>query len=306
MKIDPATEAAIVKLLERSGPLTGSELWKNAGGNQGDLWRTCMISHLVEVVRTGRDYLRLDRRIEGLARLSPSVLRGFLTYSVIGLHGDPRMPGRINQVQNHVQEVSSMKQRLALNVVSAVIESLDEERSVFNRMCVIIAGDIVYGMAHDMPRRERSTQKTVHGSDMDLIFVTTNDASEQFRRKLNEAVYEEKLRLLMAPHMKEEIDYVVKDMAKVEKQSAFDTFPSMVACKILWEGKLLYGSESLFRAIKNMLTKRGIAGSLHSMMLKAKQFRKTSEAILMESGALENPGSERFLFYPAEESEEFE
>jgi hypothetical protein len=55
-----------------------------------------------------------------------------------------------------------------------------------------------------------------------------------------------------------------------------------------------------------MLTKRGIAGSLHSMMLKAKQFRKTSEAILMESGALENPGSERFLFYPAEESEEFE
>jgi hypothetical protein len=265
-----------------------------------------MISGLIEVFRTGIDYLRLDRRIEGYARLSPSVLRNFLTYSVIGLRGDPGIPEKINQIQKHIQEVSSMKRRVALNVVSAIIESLDEERSVSSRMCVIIAGDIVYGMAHDMPRRERSTQKTVNGSDMDLIFVTTNDVSEQFRRKLDEAVYEEKLHLLMAPHMREEIDYVVKNIAKVEEQSAFDTFPSMVACKILWEGKLLYGSESLFKKIKSMLVKRGVAGRLRSMKLKADQFRKTAEAILMEPGALENPGSGRFLFYPAEESEEFE
>jgi hypothetical protein len=306
LKIDPAVEMMIVRLLDRSGPLTGFDLWKNTGINRGELWRTCMVSELIQVSRIGVDYLRLDRRIEGYARLSPSVLRSFLTYSVVGRHGDRRIPGKIHQVQEHIQEVSRMKRRVALNVVSAILESLDEERSVSGRLCVIIAGDVVYAMAHDMPRREKSTQKIVNGSDMDLVFVTTNDVDEHFLERLDDAIYREKLRLLMAPHMREEIDYVVKTISTVEDQIAFNTFPSMVACKILWEGNLLYGSEALFRRIKNTLKNRGVAGRLHSMKLKAEQFRKTAETILMETGALEDPGSGRFLFYPAEEFEEFE
>lgn len=306
MKIDPAFERIIVGELDRSGPLTGSELWNSAGGDQGELWRTCMGSGLIEVFKTGIEYLRLDQRIEGYARLSPSVLRSFLTYSVVGLHGDPRMPGKIRRVRRHIQDVSRMKHRVALDVVSGIIERLDAERSMSGRLCVFMAGDVVYAMAHDMPRREKSTRKIVNGSDMDLVFVTTDDVGQEFRGRLDEAVYEEKLRLLMAPHMREEIDYVVKTISKVEKQLAFDTFPSMVACKILWEGTLLYGSEILFGKLKKMLEDRGVAGRLDSMEQKARRFRKTAETILMASGALEDAGSGRFLFYPAEESDEFE
>jgi hypothetical protein len=80
----------------------------------------------------------------------------------------------------------------------------------------------------------------------------------------------------------------------------------MVACKILWEGTLLYGSEILFGKLKKMLEDRGVAGRLDSMEQKARRFRKTAETILMASGALEDAGSGRFLFYPAEESDEFE
>lgn len=265
-----------------------------------------MVSGLIEVFKTGREYLRLDRRIQGYARLSPSMLRNFLTYSVVGLYGDRRIPGKIHEVRKHIQDVSGMKRSIALNLISAIIERVDDERFFAGRLCVIIAGDVVYSMAHDMPRRERSTQKIVNGSDMDLVFVTTDDVNEPFRRRLDDAVYEEKQRLLATPHMREEIDYVVKTMSKVEQHSAFDTFPNMVACKILWEGKRLYGSETLFKRIKTMLDKRGVAGHLHSMKLKAEQFRKNAETILMESGALEDAGSGRFLFYPAEESEEFE
>jgi hypothetical protein len=199
-----------------------------------------------------------------------------------------------------------MKHRIAFDVISGIIQRLDEERAVKGRMCAIIAGDVVYGMAHDTPRPERSTQKPVNGSDMDLVFVTTDDVPDEFRRRLDEAVYQEKLRLLMTPHMREEIDYVVKNIDKIEKQIAFDTFPHMVACKILWEGELLFGSKTLFKKIKEMINEKGVAGRLESMKRKAVQFRKSAEVILMESGPLNDPGSGLFLFYPVEESEEFE
>jgi hypothetical protein len=48
----------------------------------------------------------------------------------------------------------------------------------------------------------------------------------------------------MAPHVREEIDYVVKDLDRVREQMRFDTFKRMVACKILQEGIFLYGGKT--------------------------------------------------------------
>jgi len=293
-------------VLEESGPLTGFELWKAGGGDLLDIWRTCMSSGRLEVRRVGADYLRLDRRIEGYARLSPSVLRGFLTYSVAGAFKDARIPRKVCRVNDHIREVSRAKHRIAFNVVSGIIERLDEDPAILERLIVIIAGDVVHGMAHDMPRPERSTRIMVNGSDMDLVFITGDDVPSRFRRRLDEAVYEEKARLLMAPHMREEIDYVVKDMGRVAEQAEFDTFPRMVACKILWEGDLLYGNRKLFEAAKNMLVRKGVAARLESMECRARRFRRRAERALLAPGAGPPAGTGQFLFYPAEESEEFE
>lgn len=296
----------ITALLEKTGPLTGFQLWNTAGGDLMDLWRTCMMSERIEVRRVGADYLRLDRRIEGYARLSPSVLRGFLTYSVAGLHGDPGMRQKASLIEDHIRRVSLAKMEIAFNTVSAIIERLEVGASLAEDMCTIIAGDVVYGMAHDMPRPERSTRKIVNGSDMDLIFLVADHVPDGLRRRLDEAIYEEKIRLLMAPHLKEEIDYVVKDMARVAEQLSFDTFPRMVACKILNEGKLLYGSRPLFESVKKMLDEQGITGRLDSMELTAVRFREKAQEALLKPGAGKASGDGQFLFYPAEESEEFE
>jgi hypothetical protein len=305
-RVESVLENKIAEVLDRSGPMTGFELCQSIQGDRREIWRTCVLSDQIAVFRTGVDYLRLDRRVDGYARLSPSVLRMFLTYSAVGVQGDPRIQEKTRLIESRTKEITRMKRAIAFNVVSGITERLNETERITERMCTIIAGDVAYGMAHDMPRPERGTRKQVNGSDLDLVFVTVNDVPEKFRRTLDEAVYQEKLKLLMTPHMREEIDYVVKDIRKIEEQSHFDSFPHMVACKILWEGEFLCGSRTLFEKIKEMLTVRGVGGRLESMVRKAIQFRETAESKLMEAETLDDQGSGRFLFYPAEESEEFE
>ena len=70
-------------------PQTGAELREALGDDGFGQWKACMRSDRLAVRRVGRRYLRLDQKVEGYARLSPSILREFLTYSVVGLADDP-------------------------------------------------------------------------------------------------------------------------------------------------------------------------------------------------------------------------
>ncbi len=75
-------------MVEERGPLTGAELREALGDDGFGQWKACMRPRRLVVRRVGRRYLRMDRKVEGYARLSPSILREFLTYSVVGLPGD--------------------------------------------------------------------------------------------------------------------------------------------------------------------------------------------------------------------------
>jgi len=172
--------------------------------------------------------------------------------------------------------------------------------------CFILAGDIVYNMAHDVPRPERSTGKLVKGSDLDLVVIVDDLFRKKSIERLDEAIYREKYRLLITPHMREEIDYVVKDLDRVRQQVRFDTYRHMVACKILREGTLLYGSEKIFHQVKSMLKAHGIIEKLNALETWAKTYRKTAEEVLLHEDPDEMREGNLNLFYPSEESEEFE
>ena len=300
-------EEAIIGLVETNGPCTGAELRDRVGGDPLALWRVCTGSPALTVETVGRHYLRLDRNVDGFARLSPSILRGFLTFSVVGVSGDPgAVHRRAETVRAHMEAVSDSKRECAYRVVSAIAGRLGEDRVLEEHACVIIAGDIVYGMAHDVPRPERSTGKPVNGSDIDLVVMTDDLFPEPVMRRVDEAVYREKLRLLMTPHMREEIDYVVKRLARVREQARFDTFKRMVACKIIDEAVLLYGNRAIFDEARRMLDANGVSGMLARMEARAGRFRAEAEARLARGDAADLPGDTLHLFYPAEESEEFE
>jgi hypothetical protein len=302
-----ALENKILHLIEESGPLTGSELLEATDEEGLVLWQTCRRSTRLLVQTIGSRYLRLDRRVEGYARLSPSILREFLTYSVIGLRDDSHSVAlRAKEILGHIEEVSGAKSLLAYNVISALAGRLTFGITLNEHACFILAGDIVYNMAHDVPRPERSTGKLVRGSDMDLVVIVDEFLSPEETARLDEVIYQEKYRLFMTPHIREEIDYIVKDFDRVLEQIKFDTYKHMVACKILEEGAFLFGSEAMFGRVKSLLKEHGVIDRLRVMEREAHVFRVKAEEYLLREEPEKIKGSGMYLFYPTEESEEFE
>ena len=300
-------EKQIIKLIEQKGPLTGLEVWGTIGGDGIILWQACKGSKNLVIRTVGTRYLRLDRRVEGFARLSPSIWREFLTYSVVGIPGDPNvLEQRATELVSHIEAVSKAKSELAYHVVSGIANQLESLFYLDHQLCFIIAGDIVYNMAHDFPRPERSTGKLVKGSDMDLVVITDDQIPDDLIKRLDDTIYQEKYKLLITPHVKEELDYIVKKLERVREQVRFDTFKHMVACKILHEGTLLYGSEDLFSCVKIMLFQAGIEGKLNDLEKQAMVFRKETEEYLLSKTPEKIRDEALYLFYPTEETEEFE
>ncbi len=300
-------EKDVIRLIEKSGPLTGAEIIDLLNCDGLDLWRTCHLSENLITRRVGTRYLRLDRRIQGFARLSPSILREFLTFTAVGLPSKPApLAKKIEDLSSHIHDVNKSKLDLAFHLVCGISRGIENELGDDNQICFIIGGDIAYDMAHDVPRPERSTGKLVNGSDMDLVVVVDDQFPEYLLKRLDDTIYKEKYRLLITPHLKEEIDYIVKNLSRIREQVRFDTFRHMVACKILQEGTLLYGNEDLFRTIKTLLVRQGISKKLAELERKARDFRKNAESQLLRGDSDGLKEENLYLFYPAEESEEFE
>jgi hypothetical protein len=300
-------EQDVVTLITERGPLTGSELVDGLGHTGLALWHRCRKSEQLQVLTVGTRYLRLDRRVDGFARLSPSILREFLTYTVIGLAGDTRaLHHRARKISIHLDTVSRAKWQLAEQVVSSIHRGMAPLWPSDADLCFIVAGDIVYNMAHDVPRPERSTGRMVRGSDIDLVIVAHDAVPDSFLKELDAQIYQQKYRLLVTPQVNEELDYIVKKMSRVHHQVRFSTFKDMVACKILAEGHLLYGSTALFDGIKAMLTDNGVTARLEELERQAGAFRARTEEYLLTRAVPHAVGDEAYLFYPTEESEEFE
>lgn len=296
--------SGIVGILASQGPLTGKELLREVGCNVLTLWAACNRSDNIITRLIGKRYLRFDRQVDGYARLSPSIMREFMSYTVIGTSKQlQQVLIKAELLQKEIENISKRKFELAHKTIKRMVESHEECAIIQKYACFMIAGDVVYGMAHDEPRPESSTGELVNGSDLDIIVVLEN-LPGQVMRSLDASIYKEKYKLLTNPAYREEIDYVVKDISKVQEQLQFKDFKSMVAAKILNEARFLYGSHDLFQKIKNMLLKEGIPGKILAQESKARIYRKNAESYLLKAeGALSEEEAMKF-FYTTEEREE--
>ena len=134
--------------------------------------------------------------------------------------------------------------------------------------------------------------------------ITEKDLPAKSARLLDQAIYRKKYFLLVHPDYREEIDYLVKDVDRVQQQLRFDTFESMVACKILDEGMFLYGSHALFRKVKDLVKEHGIPEKLGEMQAQAIENRKLAEIRLLELEGELTESEAYHLFYTREEGEE--
>jgi hypothetical protein len=294
----------ILAALETCGPLTGKELLSEVGSDEFSLWVACSRSDKIITQIIGQRYLRLDIHVEEYARLSPSIMREFYGYTVIGTTEQAQeIKDKAAFLQEKMAHISKKKFELAQKVITRLIDTHEDSALLKNKACFMIAGDVVYGMSHAEPRPESSTGELVKGSDLDIIVVATA-LPEPIMKSLDAAIYKEKYQLLKNPASREEIDYIVKDISKVQEQLHFKDFKSMVAVKILHEADFLYGNPEIFSLIKNMLVEHKIPEKLETLGEKALQNREYAEAYLLQA---ENSLSEEEymkLFYTAEEKEE--
>lgn len=294
----------IIDLLRENGPLTGKELLEKSRSDPLSVWRTCNKSGKIITEIAGRRYLRLDRHVRGYARLSPSILREFLTYTIAGLQDDiKKIKLKAKDLSETAEKISREKFGLSEEIISGIVRSQKNHEEIEKKAVFIIAGDIVYDMAHREPRPESSTGGMVNGSDLDIIIVT-EDLSEDMIRELDSLIYHKKYYLLKMPAYREELDYIIKDINRVKKQSDFNCFEFMVASKILYEGKLLFGSGRLFKKIKKILIEKEIPQKLADLENTAIIARERARIHLLNKTGPLSSDEYKNLFYTTEETEE--
>ena len=296
----------IIDLLKTYGPLTGKEIVERTSMDLFIVWKACNQSTNIITKNIGTRYLRLDKYVEGLARLSPSILREFCNYSVISL--DEQMEAANLRAEALLQDfikISKDKYELAQQIMEKVIESQPEPEVIREKVCFIIAGDVTYKMAHLETRPEFSTGRIVNGSDLDIVIIY-KDLPEDMVNRLDASIYDKKYSFLCNPVYKEEIDYVIKDITKVEKQLAFEEFEGMIASKVLDEGEFLCGNFELFSEVKKMVENFGIPEKLAGLSEKATIERENAKRQLLALNATNiNDKDMEQLFYTTSEREEF-
>ncbi len=294
----------VLTVLEHSGPLIGKDFAKICGLDTFHAWKISAGSNSILNKIVGKRYLRLDAKVEGFARLSPSIMREFLNYTIVGLPGQGKLINSMAEnLTSEITSISRKKIELARESVSRLVDSHQKRDFILENSCFIIAGDVVFNMAHSEPRPESSTGELVKGSDLDIICVTDN-LPPGILEELDDLFYREKYNLLMNPALKEELDYIIKDLPTVSRQLQFDDFKMMVASKILDEGIYLYGSRLLFEQIKKMVDAAGIPVIINSLGEKAAKDRIKAERSLLEADEKNDNARLMALFYTTEEKEE--
>jgi hypothetical protein len=297
------TEEQIISIIQETGPVTGAQLVERTRMDVFPLWQSCRKSPAIRLKRAGRRFLRLDRNVNGYARLSPSIRREFLTYTFVGLETQEQvLAERADALNRETKGISQAKLEIARASVSSAISMQAEKESILQKACFLIAGDVVYDMSHTVPRPEKSTGEMVNGSDLDIVIVAEDDLDPEIVRSLDNAIHKRKHLLLI--NDREEIDYLIKSMTRVREQLKFDIFSSMVACKILDESRLLYGSPAVHESVRNLLVELGIPKRLKALEQQASLSRDLAEAQLLEVNPDKSRGEYYNLFYTHAEEDE--
>jgi len=297
------TENEIISILTESGPVTGAQLVEKTRMEVLSLWRACRKASSIRLKTAGCRFLRLDRNVEGYARLSPSIRREFLTYTFVGVEGQAgELDAKVDALGGEISRISELKREIAGESVVSAISFLQDKDTILDKACFILAGDVVYNMSHTVPRPEKSTGEMVQGSDLDIVVVAEDDLNPAAVESLDKAIHKKKHLLLV--NDREEIDYLIKSMSRVREQLRFDIFSSMVACKILNEGEFLYGNRAVYQKVKQLIDEFQIPDSLKALEEEAKSRREAAEVELRDGCEREDQSECYNLFYTRAEEDE--
>ena len=249
----------ITKLVKKHGPMPGHRLADLLDDTPPiNLWRACYVSRKIRIQNCARYYLRYDVRRENMLRLSPSILRDFLTFSLIYL------PSQSVKAMESGTLMANKFRTISLRKLSrarqALLELPAELQKELNDNCVVfLSGDIAYFLAHDTKRQHAELGVPVNGSDIDIVIVTNNEAHPEAIKRIGDELLKVKRLLLLMPSVREELDFIVKPMALMIDQLAYSDIHQKIASKILYESYFLMGRVDIYESLLRHLE---ISGTL--------------------------------------------
>ena len=253
----PDLEARIRALLSERGPMIGKELLAALGDvNSMIVWKICRGSPRFRLKNSARYYLRYDITRENQLRLSPSILRNFMSFTLVHLANQSVRAVERSILLSNLHRVISLKKLQFAR--QAILSLKPETRAVLQEhACAFIAGDISYFLAHDEPRRVNDTDFMVKGSDIDIVFVHTPQVSADFVKSAEEEFTKIKFKYLKDPAITQEIDFIFKPISKMIDQLSYNSIAEKIASKILYESSYLFGSLEMYDAMTKQLKLHG-------------------------------------------------
>jgi len=303
VKID--LESRIIEAVNARGPLLGRELMAALDDAAYlDVWRACFGSGFLQISHFARYYLRFDVTREDYIRLSPSILRDFLTFTLISLpHQREQVIERQIQLSNQHREISVYKLKVARQTVMALSQAA--RRDVLANGVCFVAGDIAYYLAHNEPRENAALGKMVQGSDVDIVVVFRDGFDPKRIAEIDEEMLEVKHYILRSTNFREEVDFVVKTEEKMRTQLGYGDIHQKIASKILYESLFLAGDFEFYSQLKSALGKSGTEAKINADFEAALDSRKHSMKRLLNSESGIEDKSIQSLFFFSQERLEF-
>jgi hypothetical protein len=297
-------EALVIAALERNGPRIGKELARDLPDVPSlALWQACYKSRALHHSHFASYYLRFDITRQDQVRLSPSILRDFLSFTLIGLPGQrDQMIERQGTLSNSHREISKQKIAVAQAAINSLLGHLPAE--LHSEICAFVAGDLAYFLAHDEPREHAASGEMVKGSDIDIIIIH-EALSDEIAARLEAEMKALKNFYLRHPNHRHEIDFIVKSRARMERQFRYTDIHDKIASKIAFESVFLGGSLSLYMKVRGTLRRSGVDELIEADFEHALQDRKKAMHTLLASTSDALDDETRSLFYFSQERVEF-
>ena len=253
-------EKRVIQLIAEKGPLIGKELAQSMPEVPVlALWQACYRSQTFRVSHFASYYLRYDITREDQVRLSPSILRDFLSFTLFGLPGQrDQMIERQGTLANMHREISREKIYVAQLVMKQLFVSLGRE--VRSQLCAFIAGDLAYFLAHNEPREHAASGEMVKGSDIDIVIILSESLPDEIKTRIDNEMTALKSLYLRHPQFRHEIDFICKRKSVIERQFQYTDIHDKIASKIAYESMFLGGSLTLYMEVRDAMSRTGVDG----------------------------------------------
>ena len=298
-------KSEISSLVGFYGPMLGKELHEHLPDVELlKLWQACFTSSDLQLSQFSRYYLRYDIMRDDYIRLSPSILRDFLSFTLFSQDSQrDAILERLIRLSNRHREISRWKTHLARNVLADVFAELAIEDA--QHVCAFIAGDLAYFLGHNEPREIEALGEMVRGSDLDIIIIHDGLTGEKVEQ-INQRMLMAKNYMIRNPNLRQELDFIVKSQDRMFGQFAYETIQQKIASKIAYESMFMAGSIRLYTEVMEELRRSGTQDRIDADFEKGLSDRAAATTQLLRTDPESLDKNTRSLFYFSQERIEFE